>query len=95
MGIPFSPLQLKCCHLCDQRCPQIGEEDQVIATESRRFQGITTIGMSTDGHREELIVDSAVGTVMNVWTQVVGADVITANGTLVNKIGTAQAALRP
>jgi len=74
----------------------MGKKIKVIATESRpRFQGITTIGMLEDlGIETELIVDSAVRSVMNeVDLVMVGADVITANGTLVNKIGTAQIAL--
>lgn len=73
-----------------------GKNIKVIATESRpRFQGITTIGMLDKmGIETELIVDSAARSVMNeVDLVVVGADVITANGTLVNKIGTAQIAL--
>ena len=73
-----------------------GKKIKVIATESRpRYQGITTIGMlDRMGIETELIVDSAVRSVMNeVDLVVVGADVITANGTLVNKIGTAQIAL--
>jgi ribose 1,5-bisphosphate isomerase len=73
-----------------------GKKIKVIATESRpRFQGITTIGMLDQlGIETELIVDSAARSVMNeVDLVVVGADVITANGTLVNKIGTAQIAL--
>ena len=73
-----------------------GKKIKVIATESRpRFQGITTIGMLEKlGIETELIVDSAARSVMNeVDLVVVGADVITANGTLVNKIGTAQIAL--
>ncbi len=75
---------------------KMGKKIKVIATESRpRFQGITTIGMMEKlGIETELIVDSAVRSVMNeVDLVVVGADVITANGTLVNKIGTAQIAL--
>jgi len=73
-----------------------GKRVRVIATESRpRYQGITTIGMLDRlGIETELIVDSAARSVMNeVDMVVVGADVITANGTLVNKIGTAQIAL--
>jgi ribose 1,5-bisphosphate isomerase len=73
-----------------------GKKIKVIATESRpRYQGITTIGMlDRMGIETELIVDSAARSVMNeVDLVVVGADVITANGTLVNKIGTAQIAL--
>lgn len=73
-----------------------GKKIRVIATESRpRFQGITTIGMLDRlGIETELIVDSAARSFMNeVDIVVVGADVITANGSLVNKIGTAQIAL--
>ena len=73
-----------------------GMKINVIATESRpRYQGIATIGMLDElGTPIELIVDSAVRSVMNeVDLVVVGADVITANGTLVNKIGTSQIAL--
>lgn len=73
-----------------------GKGIRVIATESRpRYQGITTIGMLEElGIQTELIVDSAVRSVMNdVDIVVVGADVITAGGSLVNKIGTAQIAL--
>jgi ribose 1,5-bisphosphate isomerase len=73
-----------------------GKKIRVIATESRpRLQGITTIDMLEDlGIETELIVDSAARSVMSeVDLVVVGADVITANGTLVNKIGTAQIAL--
>jgi len=73
-----------------------GKRIRVIATESRpRYQGITTIGMLEElGIPTELIVDSAVRSVMNdVDLVVVGADVITASGSLVNKIGTAQIAL--
>jgi ribose 1,5-bisphosphate isomerase len=69
---------------------------KVIATESRpRWQGRLTVGMLEDmGIETDLIVDSAVRSVMNdVDLVVVGADVITANGSLVNKIGTAQIAL--
>jgi len=73
-----------------------GKRIKVIATESRpRYQGILTIGILDElGIETELIVDSAVRSVMNeVDLVVVGADVVTANGTLVNKIGTAQIAL--
>jgi ribose 1,5-bisphosphate isomerase len=73
-----------------------GKRINVIATESRpRYQGITTIGMLEElGISTELIVDSAVRSIMNeVDLVVVGADVITASGSLVNKIGTAQIAL--
>lgn len=75
---------------------KVGKNINIIATESRpRYQGITTIGMLDElGAPIELIVDSAVRSIMNeVDLVVVGADVITANGTLVNKIGTSQIAL--
>jgi len=75
---------------------QSGKNIKVISTESRpRYQGHLTIGMLNDwGINTELIVDSAVRTIINEVDEViVGADVITANGSLVNKIGTAQIAL--
>lgn len=79
-----------------QAAHRAGKEINVIATESRpRWQGRLTVGMLEEmGVETELIVDSAVRSVMNeVDLVVVGADVITANGSLVNKIGTAQIAL--
>lgn len=75
---------------------QSGKDIKVISTESRpRYQGHLTIGMLNDWRiNTELIVDSAVRTIINEVDEViVGADVITANGSLVNKIGTAQIAL--
>jgi ribose 1,5-bisphosphate isomerase len=75
---------------------QAGKGIQVIATESRpRMQGLLTIGMLEEwGVPSELIIDSAVRSVISEVDQViVGADVITANGSLVNKIGTSQIAL--
>lgn len=79
-----------------QAAHKAGKGINVIATESRpRWQGRLTVGMLEEmGVETELIVDSAVRSVMNeVDLVVVGADVITANGSLVNKIGTAQIAL--
>ncbi len=73
-----------------------GKEIKVIATESRpRYQGHLTIKtLDGWGIKTELVVDSAVRTVINEVDQViVGADVITASGSLVNKIGTAAIAL--
>ena len=73
-----------------------GKEIKVIATESRpRFQGHLTIKtLEGWGIATELVVDSAVRTVINEVDEViVGADVITASGSLVNKIGTAAIAL--
>jgi ribose 1,5-bisphosphate isomerase len=79
-----------------KKASKSGKGIKVIATESRpRWQGRLTIGMLEEmGIETELIVDSAVRSAMNdVDLVVVGADVITANGSLVNKIGTAQIAL--
>ena len=73
-----------------------GKDIRVIATESRpRYQGHLTIkALDSWGITTELVVDSAVRTVINEVDEViVGADVVTANGSLVNKIGTAQIAL--
>ncbi|HPJ85011.1 MAG TPA: ribose 1,5-bisphosphate isomerase [Methanothrix sp.] len=73
-----------------------GKDIKVIATESRpRYQGHLTIkALDGWGIATQLIVDSAVRTVINEVDEViVGADVVTANGSLVNKIGTAQIAL--
>ncbi|MEA1984621.1 MAG: ribose 1,5-bisphosphate isomerase [Euryarchaeota archaeon] len=73
-----------------------GKDISVIATESRpRRQGFITIRELNDhGIPTTLIVDSAVRYCMkDVDTVVVGADVITINGALVNKIGTSQLAL--
>jgi len=73
-----------------------GKDIKVIATESRpRYQGHLTIKtLDGWGIATELVVDSAVRTVINEVDEViVGADVVTANGSLVNKIGTAQIAL--
>jgi len=79
-----------------KKASKSGKGIKVIATESRpRWQGRLTIAMLEEmGIETELIVDSAVRSAMNdVNLVVVGADVITANGSLVNKIGTAQIAL--
>lgn len=73
-----------------------GKDIRVIATESRpRYQGHLTIKtLDGWGIETELVVDSAVRTVINEVDQViVGADVVTASGSLVNKIGTAAIAL--
>lgn len=73
-----------------------GKDIKVIATESRpRYQGHLTIKtLDGWGIETELVVDSAVRSVINeVDHVIVGADVITANGSLVNKIGTAAIAL--
>ncbi len=73
-----------------------GKSIEVIATESRpRYQGHLTVReLSEEGIPVTLIVDSAVRYFMNeVDCVVVGADTITVNGALINKIGTSQIAL--
>lgn len=73
-----------------------GKRIRAIATESRpRYQGHLTVRRLEDlGIPTELIVDSAVHSVINeVDRVIVGADVVTVSGTLVNKIGTSQIAL--
>lgn len=73
-----------------------GKQFKVYATESRPWrQGILTVNELADaGIDVTLIIDSAVRAVMKKVTKVfVGADTITSNGTLINKIGTSQLAL--
>lgn len=73
-----------------------GKNISVIATESRpRRQGFITIRELNDyGIPTTLIVDSAVRlTMKEVDLVVVGADSISVNGALINKIGTSQLAL--
>lgn len=73
-----------------------GKEIRVMATESRpRWQGhLTARELRRVGIEVILIVDSAVRYFINdVDCVVVGADTITANGALINKIGTSQIAL--
>lgn len=73
-----------------------GKDISVIATESRpRRQGFITIKeLSDHGIPTTLIVDSAVRlTMKEVDIVVVGADSISVNGALINKIGTSQLAL--
>ncbi|MEM2125989.1 MAG: ribose 1,5-bisphosphate isomerase [Candidatus Methanosuratincola sp.] len=73
-----------------------GKEFRVIATETRpRFQGrLTAKTLSEAGIPVTLIVDSAARYFMpKVDKVIVGADVVTANGAVVNKIGTSQIAL--
>ncbi|HID43349.1 MAG TPA: ribose 1,5-bisphosphate isomerase [Archaeoglobaceae archaeon] len=73
-----------------------GKNIEVIATESRpRYQGhITVKELTENGIPTTLIVDSAVRYFMeSVDYVIVGADTITANGALINKIGTSQIAL--
>ncbi len=73
-----------------------GKNINVIATESRpRMQGLITIKqLDSLGIKTSLIVDSAVRYFMkDVDLVVMGADAITANGSVINKIGTSQLAL--
>ncbi|AIY91158.1 ribose 1,5-bisphosphate isomerase [Geoglobus acetivorans] len=73
-----------------------GKDIRVFATESRpRHQGyLTTRELADYGIDVTLIVDSAVRYFMKeVDVVVVGADTITVNGALINKIGTSQIAL--
>ncbi len=73
-----------------------GKEIKVFATESRpRYQGhITARELAEYGIDVTLIVDSAVRYFMKeIDVVVVGADTITVNGALINKIGTSQIAL--
>ncbi len=73
-----------------------GKSIEVIATESRpRYQGHLTVKeLSQEGIPVTLIVDSAVRYFINdVDCVIVGADTITVNGALINKIGTSQIAL--
>jgi len=73
-----------------------GKEFSVIATETRpRFQGrLTAQAMAENGIPVTLIIDSAARYYMHkVDKVIIGADVVTANGAVVNKIGTSQIAL--
>ena len=73
-----------------------GKNINVIATESRpRWQGHLTIRqLDEKGIKTSLIVDSAVRYFMKeVDLVVMGADAVTANGSVINKIGTSQLAL--
>jgi len=73
-----------------------GKRFEVYATETRpRFQGhITARALAHAGIPVTLILDDAVRYFMqDVDTVLVGADAITANGALVNKVGTSMVAL--
>jgi ribose 1,5-bisphosphate isomerase len=72
-----------------------GKEIEVFATEVRpRNQGLITIRTLNDaGIRTHFIVDSAVRSFINkIDLVIVGADAVTVNGAVVNKIGTSQVA---
>ena len=78
------------------RAKEDGKSFEVVCTESRPvFQGrITAKEMLAAGIKTTLIVDSAVRYFMNeVDLVVVGADAITSEGNVVNKIGTSMVAL--
>ncbi|MCX6700041.1 MAG: ribose 1,5-bisphosphate isomerase [Methanomicrobiales archaeon] len=73
-----------------------GKEFSVFATEVRpRNQGLLTIRVLNEaGITTNFIVDSAVRSFMNEIDLVItGADAVTVNGAVVNKIGTSQIAL--
>ncbi len=73
-----------------------GKNINVIATESRpRMQGHLTIKqLDKLGIKTSLIVDSAVRYFMkDVDLVIMGADAVTVNGSVINKIGTSQLAL--
>ncbi|MBM5805919.1 MAG: ribose 1,5-bisphosphate isomerase [Candidatus Verstraetearchaeota archaeon] len=73
-----------------------GKDFSVIVTETRpRFQGrLTAKALADKGIPVTLIIDSAARYFMpKVDKVIVGADVVTANGAIVNKIGTSQIAL--
>ncbi|GAB6284813.1 MAG: ribose 1,5-bisphosphate isomerase [Methanoregula sp.] len=72
-----------------------GKAIEVFATEVRpRNQGLVTIRTLNDaGIRTNFIVDSAVRSFINdIDLVIVGADAVTVNGSVVNKIGTSQVA---
>jgi len=73
-----------------------GKNVEVFATESRPWrQGLLTVKQLADhGIPATLIIDSAVRYFMReVDVVIVGADTVTANGAVINKIGTSQVAL--
>ncbi|TDA28605.1 MAG: ribose 1,5-bisphosphate isomerase [Archaeoglobi archaeon] len=79
-----------------KKAHETGKNIKVFATESRpRWQGhITARQLKECGIDVTVIVDSAVRFFMKeVDMVIVGADTITANGALINKIGTSQIAL--
>jgi len=72
-----------------------GKDIKVYATESRPWrQGILTVNdLAREGIDTTLIIDSAVRMVMKKVDKVfVGADTITSQGNLINKVGTSQLA---
>jgi ribose 1,5-bisphosphate isomerase len=80
---------------CIIEAHRLGKEIEVFATEVRpRNQGLITIRALNDaGIKTNFIVDSAVRSFINeIDLVIVGADAVTVNGAVVNKIGTAQVA---
>jgi ribose 1,5-bisphosphate isomerase len=80
---------------CIIEAHRLGKEIEVFATEVRpRNQGLITIRTLNDaGIKTNFIVDSAVRSFINdIDLVIVGADAVTANGAVVNKIGTSQVA---
>ncbi|MCL2712805.1 MAG: ribose 1,5-bisphosphate isomerase [Methanomassiliicoccaceae archaeon] len=81
---------------CIKQAHRDGKKIKVYATESRPWrQGILTVNeLAKEGIDVTMIIDSAVRTVMKkIDIVLVGADTITSNGSVVNKIGTSQVAL--
>jgi ribose 1,5-bisphosphate isomerase len=79
-----------------RRAKEAGADFEVILTETRpRYQGRITAGeMLEAGIDATMIVDSAVRSFMNrVDLVLVGADAITSEGNVINKIGTSLVAL--
>ena len=81
---------------CIKEAHRSRKKIKVYATESRPWrQGILTVNeLAKEGIDVTLIIDSAVRSVMRkVDIVLVGADTITSNGAVINKIGTSQLAL--
>ncbi len=99
--IPHNSIVLTHCHSSTvtgifKRARKEGKSFEVVCTESRPvFQGrITAKEMLEAGIRTTLIVDSAVRYFINeVDLVVVGADALTSEGNVINKIGTSMVAL--
>lgn len=80
---------------CIIEAHRAGKEIEVFATEVRpRNQGLVTIRTLNDaGIKTNFIVDSAVRSfIHDVDLVIMGADAVTVNGAVVNKIGTSQVA---
>lgn len=80
---------------CIIQAHRSGKEIEVFATEVRpRNQGLITIRTLNDaGIKTNFIVDSAVRSfISDIDLVIVGADAVTVNGAVVNKIGTSQVA---